>query len=56
MVELDRPLKRLVKIAHEQRVIVELVPGDGGIPAHIKLRMEGARESFFTRVIEAPKG
>lgn len=50
---LESPLRRLVTIAG-QEIVVELVPEDGGIPAHIKLRRGGDKKSFRTITLDPP--
>lgn len=53
MTKLDKPLVRLVE-CYGQEIIVELIPTDAGIPAHIKLRVKGAKKSYKSTYIEPP--
>ncbi len=54
MTKLDKPLRRIVDVGHGHQIVVELVPADEGIQAHIKFRLPGAQRSFFTKYIEPP--
>lgn len=54
MTKLDKPLRRVVDVTGGKQIVVEIVPADEGIPAHIKFRLPGAQRSFFTKYIEQP--
>jgi len=54
MTKLDKPLRRIVTVAGGKEIVVELVPADEGIQAHLKLRLAGAKKSYFTMYIQPP--
>ena len=54
MTKLDKPLRRVVTVAGGQEIVVELVPADEGIQAHLKLRLVNAKKSYFTMYIQPP--
>lgn len=54
MTKLESPLRRIIE-SRGQEIIVELVPEDGAIGAHIKLRLKGRQKAYHSFYIEPPK-
>jgi hypothetical protein len=53
MTKLDKALVRVLTVAG-QEIVATLVPQDGPIPAHLKLRRPGDKSSFRTITIDPP--
>jgi hypothetical protein len=52
--KLESPLRRLVEITPGNEIVVEIVPSDAGIPAHIKLRRKDEKKAYHSWYIDTP--